>query len=137
MKKSILVATFLGLTFFSCTKDEESNNAPNAFEVTVTPQLVVGEIKESYINKTSLISPKSSEYQYIVTWTDAIDPDGDAVTYDVVIGANQITTATSVKTATISKDKLATGDNQTVTVTAKDGNGGETTMSKTFVIAKS
>lgn len=137
MKKSILALTVLGLTLCACTKDDVSNNAPNIFEVTVTPKVVSRVFIDEAVPKNFSKSKKNTEYEYIVTWTEAIDPDGDTVTYDVVIANSTIATAISETTATISENNLGEGATQTVTVIAKDDNGGETVINKTFTEAKS
>lgn len=131
MKKTVLILATLSLSIFSCSKNDPKNQAPNSFEISVVSSQDTG---ESLIAKgISKVSPGAEKkYKYSVTWTDAIDPDGDSVSYDVEIEGSQIAEDITIKSAVIYEDDLADGASQTVTVIAKDSNGATTTVDKDF-----
>lgn len=96
--------TLLILVLFSCDKDEpeKPNTSPQAFEVTA----------------------KVEGTDVTLTWTEALDADGDAVTYAVVYGADTLTKGLTTRTFTI-KD-LPYETEIAGTVVANDGKGGKT-----------
>ena len=65
-----------------------------------------------------------------LTWSQAIDPDGDEVTYDVVVDNN--TVATGLTTTSYTFTDLAAATQYTGTVIASDGNGGTASASFSF-----
>ena len=135
MKKTILILATVSLSILSCSKDDAAKNqAPNAFEVSVVSSQDTGNaLVAKGISKVSPEVP--TKYKYTVTWTDAIDPDGDSVSYDVEIQGVQIEEGITVKSAIIYEDDLVDGASQTVTVIAKDSNGATTTVDKDFTRA--
>ena len=124
MKLIFFTLLCLSLFFLSCSKDEvsesatptqEQNSAPGSFAVTVTSRVVA-----------------LNAYEYVVTWTAAVDPEGDTVVYDVEIANKKIAVNITGLTTTISQDKLADGVVQSVKVTARDSKGAESWISKGF-----
>jgi hypothetical protein len=93
--------TLIILSLFSCSKEEpeKPNSPPQAFEVTA----------------------KTEGSEVILNWTEAIDADGDAVTYSVVYGDTLVKGLTS--RTFIIKD-LPYETEITGTVVASDGKGG-------------
>ena len=86
--------------------------------------------------KSSAVVIPNETYEYTVTWTDAVDPDGDSVTYDVEIGGVKIEEGTVIKSTVIEEDDLVDGTSQTVKVVAKDSKGATTTVNKSFTRSK-
>lgn len=95
--------TLIILTFFSCSKrePEKPNTPPQAFEVTA----------------------KAEGTNVTLTWTEAVDPDGDAVTYAVVYGD---TLAKGLTQRTFTIKDLPYETEISGTVVASDGRGGKT-----------
>ncbi|RFN58913.1 fibronectin type III domain-containing protein [Marixanthomonas ophiurae] len=114
--KSTLLA-LLVVSVFSCSKDDDSpnpgNQAPDSFNLITVPD-----------GSTDVdLNPTFS-------WEPAIDPDGDAVSYDVYLDTeNPPTTAVASNLSDITyipQDNLNSGDTYYWAVVAKDGNQGET-----------
>jgi hypothetical protein len=98
-----LLLTILVLALLSCSKDEPEkvNTSPKAFEITA----------------------KSEGTDVILTWTEAVDEDGDAVTYAVVYGD---TLAKGLSTRTYTINNLPYETEISGTVVASDAKGGKT-----------
>jgi Leucine-rich repeat (LRR) protein len=95
--------TVIILALFSCSKDEpeKPNTPPNSFEVTA----------------------KAEGTEVTLTWTEAVDADGDAVTYAVVYGD---TLAKGLTARTHTVKNLPYETEISGTVVASDGKGGKT-----------
>jgi hypothetical protein len=95
--------TLLILVLFSCDKEEpeKPNTSPKAFEVTA----------------------KVEGTDVTLTWTEAVDSDGDAVTYAIVYGD---TLAKGLTARTFTIKNLPYETEIAGTVMASDGKGGET-----------
>tara|TARA_R110000823_G_scaffold288701_1_gene406891 strand:+ start:42899 stop:44389 length:1491 start_codon:yes stop_codon:yes gene_type:complete len=114
--KSTLL-TLLVISVFSCSKDDDSpnpgNQAPSSFNLITVP------------DGTTDVDLKPT-----FTWEPAIDPDGDAVSYDVYLDTeNPPTTAVASGLSDITympQDNLNPDDTYYWAVMAKDGNQGET-----------
>lgn len=113
MKKiiNLLVAIILvNICFIQCSKDndEEQNQAPGNFAITVTPTA----------NTAAL------------TWTSAEDPDGDDVTYAVQLNTELLASNLTVTQYNLSNLEAET--DYTGKVVAKDSNGATTEKSFSF-----
>jgi PBP1b-binding outer membrane lipoprotein LpoB len=79
--KTILLC-FTIVLFASCSKDDDSspvaNNPPGEFTASSSLVAVVS-------LQNSIVNSLPSEYAYRMIWTEAIDPDGDTVTYDIYV----------------------------------------------------
>ncbi len=93
---------------YTFTTDSKPNTAPGDFTVSTS------------VNGSSVT----------ITWTASIDPDGDAVKYDVELDGSNIKTNITDLTQTVSG--LAYNTNHTGKVIAKDGNGGTKEKSYSF-----
>lgn len=92
--------------FTACNSDDDNsqaNRAPNTFTIS--------------------LDDSSSNTGVITNWTEAIDPDGDIVTYAVYLNNVLQDEDITVLTYTIDFNAFVSGDN-TIKVIALDGNGG-------------
>jgi len=137
-----LITLFIGFT--SCSEDDSAaakdaieNKAPGDFTVTVTAEEVLKKfILASDRSAKAAIAVPAKQYQYIVTWTKSVDPDGDTVVYDVSMGDGILVTGSDKLTYTITAESAAefsTKQKESVTVSArevrfKDDNEGKTTV---------
>lgn len=97
-------------SFTFTTNSENGNSAPGAFTVTVGSDLT---------NSTAEIS-----------WTAAVDPDGDNVTYEVEL--NSASVQAGITMTDYDFTDLSGGINYSGKVIASDGNGGVTESSFSF-----
>lgn len=113
--KILAVIAAIALAFYTCSGDDNSgttvgiNLAPASFSVSA---LVL------------------SETTATLSWTEALDPNGDAVTYSVTLQDVEIASELSVLSLDISD--LSPSTNYTGTVFASDGNGGVTSTDFSF-----
>jgi len=135
MKTKILTLALCSFLLFSCSNDEDSNaknQAPGSFSITVWGRNSTA----TGINKLAKsTAPSPSVVVYDLTWTEAIDPEKDAVTYDVeIIGGSTIATNSSTRVYVISTSQLNPNqaNTQTVKITAKDSKGAKTVVNKEF-----
>ncbi|WP_339696804.1 hypothetical protein [uncultured Marixanthomonas sp.] len=114
--KSTLLA-LLVISVFSCSKDDDNpnsgNQSPDSFNLITVPDGAT----DVDLNPT-------------FSWEPAIDPDGDAVSYDVYLDTeNPPTTVVASDLSDITytlQDNLNAGETYYWAVKAKDGNQGET-----------
>jgi len=116
MKIKFLVASF-ALLLAACGGDSTETPKPDPIPENSNP----GDFTASAQNITV--------DQATVTWTNAIDPDGDTVTYIVTQGT---VTSTSLNANTYTFAGLTDDTSYNGTVTANDGNGGANTATYTF-----
>ncbi|MEP5614087.1 MAG: YHYH protein [Cyclobacteriaceae bacterium] len=119
MKQSFnyLLLTTLCFLFAACDESgsdtpDPDNSAPGSFTVTV------GAITQSTAS---------------ISWNAPADADGDALTYDVLLGSTAISSGQSEVTFDLTE--LDAGTAYTGTVKANDGNGGESSASFSFTTA--
>ena len=116
--KALLIC-FSVFAFISCS-DEDVNMAPREFTVTLS----------DVNSRASAPTP----IRYLgVSWTEAVDPDGDDVVYDIYV--NDVIEESDLngkREATVSYE--VTGDDIVVKVVAKDENGATTTAQATKVV---
>jgi hypothetical protein len=133
MKTKFLTLAVCSLLLFSCSKEEDSNaenQAPASFSITVWGR----NSTSTGINKTAKLNVPSVVV-YDLSWTEAIDPEKDAVTYDVeIVGGSTIATNSSTRELVISGSQLNPNQTttQTVKITAKDSKGATTIVTKEF-----
>ncbi len=130
MKKlKIVLFCFAVFALASCNEkneemEEAMNNAPGQFTVTLSAanikQLEVKEAVKRDVSPSESITTSSS---LKATWTEAVDPEGDAVTYDVYVNGTLTKSDLTDKEATIS---FTSDAKVTVKVVAKDANGATT-----------
>ena len=130
MKKlKIVLFCFAVFALASCNEkneemEEAMNNAPGQFTVTLSAanikQLEVKEAVKRDVSPSESITTSSS---LKATWTEAVDPEGDAVTYDVYVNGTLTKSDLTDKEATIS---FTSDSKVTVKVVAKDANGATT-----------
>ncbi|WBX72119.1 hypothetical protein [Tenacibaculum retecalamus] len=116
--KALLIC-FSVFAFMSCS-DDDVNRAPREFTVTLS----------DVSSRTS--SPTPVRYLGVI-WTEAVDPDGDDVVYDIYV--NDVIEESDLngkREATVSYE--VTGDDVIVKVVAKDENGAKTTAQATKVV---
>lgn len=115
MKKLNYILLLTILIFSSCGSDasedepEIINTAPNNFSISVS------EIQSSKAK---------------ITWTKAIDPDGDLVSYTIALNNNVI--AQNLSLQVFNLDGLTNETTYTIKITAKDSKGNQTISSETF-----
>ncbi len=105
----------LAILFFSSCGDDGDSTTP------------VNEPPGSFSVSVSNITLSSAT----VEWTQAIDPDGDAVTYSVSL--NGATAASSVTGTSLDLSDLNEDTSYSGTVTATDGNGGSSSSNFSFI----
>jgi hypothetical protein len=74
LKPLVLILTVV--LFFSCKKDEV-NNPPKDFEASI-------EFKSNRLKTKEVNEPPMAPH-FKVSWTEAVDPDGDKITYNVYL----------------------------------------------------
>lgn len=112
MKELKLIVSCLMLVILtSCnSKEEIENRAPGEFTVSINQG---GDSK-------------------IVTWTEAVDPDGDSVVYDVYFENTKLENDLTTRRAVISERTIGRGGE--VKVVAKDPDGATFEATKEIVI---
>lgn len=109
MKKRLFIA-MSALFLVSCKKEE------------ITPNSAPGKVTNFTISYGS---------DDVYDWSDATDPDGDAVTYDLYLlkdtGAKPFKVAENVTTSEYTSSVSYFGITRAMIVVAKDGKGGEST----------
>lgn len=116
MKSSLKIVSFLIITarlFFACGESNdnttETNSPPYAFAVSA-----------SNINANSAT----------ISWVATTDPDGDTVSYTVILGDSE--EASNISTLTFSFSGLSPATSYSGSVVASDGNGGKTSANFSF-----
>jgi hypothetical protein len=113
--KLLLLILSLSVAFYACTSDDDAvngdtgNQAPSAFTVTVS---------------------STSETGAIISWTQAIDDDGDTVSYTVNLDGSEVVSNLSTQNYTFSG--LDNSTTYSGSVVASDGNNGSTIVSFSF-----
>ncbi|MCT4698000.1 hypothetical protein [Tenacibaculum haliotis] len=117
----VLLICFSVFAFMSCS-DDDVNRAPREFTVTLT---------DANQPRTVIVSPTPVS-SLVVSWTEAVDPDGDKVVYDLYVN-NELegSNLESDHDLTVTYDR--DGKDVIVKVVAKDGNGATTTAQATKV----
>ncbi|WBX72120.1 hypothetical protein [Tenacibaculum retecalamus] len=117
----VLLICFSVFAFMSCS-DDDVNRAPREFTVTLT---------DANQPRTVIVSPTPVS-SLVVSWTEAVDPDGDKVVYDLYVNDElEGSDLESDHDLTVTYDR--DGKDVIVKVVAKDGNGATTTAQATKV----
>jgi len=116
MKIKLFIVSF-ALILVSCGGDSTETPKPDPIPDNSNPGDFTANVQNITIDQAT------------VTWTNAIDPDGDTVTYIVTQGA---VTSTSLNANTYTFAGLTDDTTYNGTITANDGNGGANTANYSF-----
>lgn len=114
LKLSMLVLLAISV-FYACSSDDSSGDG--------------GEGNQAPSNFTATVSAVS-DTDAVVSWTQAIDSDGDTVTYTINLNGSEIESSLSVLTYSFSN--LILGTAYSGTIVASDDNGGSTSAAFSF-----